>query len=68
MSPEYLLRALMPQALYCMRSERQLMKRLGLDILLRWFVGLELDERVWGATTFTKHRDRVLNEAVARSF
>ena len=66
--PEHLLRALLLQALYSVRSERQLMERLEFDMLFRWFVGLELDERVWDATTFTKNRDRVLDEAVARSF
>lgn len=66
--PEHLLRALLLQALYSVRSERQLMERLEFDMLFRWFVGLELDERVWDATTFTKNRDRVLDEAVAKSF
>lgn len=65
--PEHLLRALLLQALYSVGSERQLMERLEFDMLFRWFVGLELYERLWDATTFTKNRDRVLDEAVARS-
>ncbi len=66
--PEHLLRALLLQVLYGVRSERQLMERLEFDMLFRWFVGLELDERVWDATTFTKNRDRLLDGDVATGF
>jgi len=66
--PEHLLRALLLQVLYSVRSERQLMERLDFDLLFRWFVGLELDERVWNATTFTKNRDRLLDGDIAGEF
>ena len=66
--PEHLLRALLLQVLYSVRSERQLMERLEFDMLFRWFVGLELDERVWDATTFTKNRDRLLDGGIAAGF
>jgi len=66
--PEHLLRALPLQVLYSVRSERQLMERLDFDLLFRWFVGLELDERVWNATTFTKNRDRLLDGDIAGEF
>lgn len=66
--PEHLLRALLLQVLYSVRSERQLMERLEFDMLFRWFVGLELDERVWNATTFTKNRDRLLDGDIAGEF
>ncbi len=54
--PERLFRALLLQGLYSVRSEGRLMERLDFDLLFRWFVGLELDERVWNATTFTKNQ------------
>jgi transposase len=66
--PEKLLRALLLQALYSIRSERQLMEQLDFNILFRWFVGLGLDERVWSATTFTKNRDRLLDGDIAAAF
>lgn len=66
--PEHLLRALLLQVLYSVRSERQLMERLDFDLLFRWFVGLELDERVWNATTFTKNRDRLLDGEIPGEF
>lgn len=66
--PEHLLRALLLQVLYSVRSERQLMERLDFDLLFRWFVGLELDERVWNATTFTKNRDRLLDGDILGEF
>jgi len=66
--PERLLRALLLQVLYTLRSERQLMEHLDYNILFRWFVGLGLDDRVWDATTFTKNRDRLLNGDVATTF
>ena len=57
--PEQLLRALLLQALYTLRSERQLMEQLDYNLLFRWFVGLGLDDAVWSATTFSKNRDRL---------
>ena len=56
--PEQLLRALLLQILYSIRSERQMVERLCYDMLFRWFVGLSLDDQVWHATTFTHNRDR----------
>src|SRR5437762_2427483 len=67
-APEKLLRALLVQALYTVRSERLLMEELRYNLLFRWFVGLSLDDPVWDATTFTKNRDRLLNQEIARSF
>ena len=58
--PEKLLRALLLQALYTIRSERQLMEQLDYNLLFRWFVGLGMDDAVWSPTTFTKNRDRLL--------
>jgi len=58
--PERLLRALLLQAFYTIRSERQLMERLDFDLLFRWFVGLGIDDRVWDASTFAKNRERFL--------
>ncbi len=66
--PEQLLRAMLLQAFYSMRSERQLMERMEFDLLFRWFVGLGIDDAVWDATTFTKNRDRLLDAEVARRF
>ncbi len=66
--PEKLLRAQLLQMLYSVRSERLLMEEIDYSILFRWFVGLNLDEKVWDATTFTKNRDRLLEGAVAREF
>ena len=66
--PERLLRASLLQLLYSIRSERQLMDRLEFDLLFRWFVGLGIDDPVWDATSFTKNRERVLNEAIAQAF
>jgi transposase len=56
------------QILYSVRRERLLMEEIDYSILYRWFVGLNLDERVWDATTFTKNRDRLLEAAVAKEF
>jgi transposase len=67
-APEKLLRAQLLQMLYSVRSERLLMEEIDYSILYRWFVGLNLDEAVWDATTFTKNRDRLLEAAVAREF
>jgi transposase len=66
--PEKLLRALMLQALYSIRSERQLMEQLDYNILFRWFVGLGMDDAVWSPTTFTKNRDRLLSGDIAQAF
>ena len=64
--PEKLLRALLLQVLYSIRSERQLMEQLDYNLLYRWFVGLSLDDAIWEATTFTKNRERLLQGDVAR--
>ena len=66
--PERLLRAMLLQVLYSIRSERQLVERLEFDILFRWFVGLSLDETVFDASVFAKNRDRLLNHAIAQAF
>src|SRR3974377_2348912 len=66
--PERLMRALLLQAFYSIRSERQLVERIDYDLLFRWFVGFGTDEMVWDATTFTKNRDRLLEGEVARKF
>lgn len=66
--PEQLLRALLLQAFYSVRSERQLMERLDFDILFRWFVGIGLDAPVWDASSFSKNRDRLLAGDVAVAF
>ena len=65
--PEQLLRALLLQVLYTVRSERLLMEELNYNLLFRWFVGLNLDDPVWHPTTFTKNRDRLLAGDVATS-
>lgn len=66
--PEKLLRALLLQMLYTIRSERLLMEELDYSVLFRWFVGLGMDDPVWDATTFTKNRDRLLAGDVAEAF
>jgi transposase len=66
--PERLLRALLLQLFYTVRSERLLMEQLDYNILFRWFVGLEMDEPVWTPTVFTKNRERLLTQDVALSF
>ena len=66
--PERLLRALLLQALYSIRSERQIVERIEFDLLFRWFVGLGMDDPVWDATTFTKNRDRLLAGDIAAKF
>lgn len=63
--PEKLLRALLLQALYTIRSERQLMEQFDYNRLFRWFVGLGMDDAVWAPTTFTKNRDRLLDGEIA---
>jgi len=66
--PEKLLRALLLQVLYTIRSERLLMEQLDYNLLFRWFVGLNMDDAVWDATVFSKNRDRLLEGDVARAF
>jgi transposase len=67
-APEKLLRALLVQILYSIRSERQLVEQLQYNLLFQWFVGLSLDDAVWDATTFTKNRDRLLAGDIAEAF
>ena len=66
--PEQLLRALLLQMLYSIRSERLLVEELDYSVLYRWFVGLSLDDPIWDATTFTKNRDRLLAGDIADAF
>jgi transposase len=66
--PEKLLRALLIQGLYTVRSERLLIEQLEYNLLFRWFVGLSMDDPVWDATTFTKNRDRLLDGDIAEAF
>ena len=66
--PERLLRALMIQVFYSVRSERQLMEQLDYNLLFRWFVGLKMDDEVWDHSTFTKNRDRLLEQEISRRF
>jgi transposase len=67
-APERLLRALLLQVLYTVRSERLLMEQLDYNFLFRWFVGLSIDDPVWDVTVFTKNRDRLLKGEVAEAF
>lgn len=67
-APEMLLRAMLLQAFYSVRSERQLMERLEFDMLFRWFVGLGMDDVVWDHSTFSKNRDRLLEGEIAARF
>jgi len=66
--PEKLLRALLLQVLYTVRSERLLMEQLDYNLLFRWFVGLNMDDMVWHVTVYTKNRDRLLQADVAKKF
>jgi len=66
--PEMLLRAMLLQAFYSIRSERQLMERLEFDLLFRWFVGLGVDNPAWDHSTFSKNRDRLLEGDIAAKF
>lgn len=66
--PEKMLRALLLQAFYTVRSERQLMEQLEYNLLFRWFVGLSMDAPVWDASVFAKNRDRLLDGDIARAF
>jgi len=67
-APEKLLRALLLQVLYSVRSERLLMEQLDYNLLFRWFVGLSMDDAIWDATVFSKNRDRLLEGDIARAF
>jgi transposase len=67
-APEKLLRALLLQVLYTIRSERLLMEELNYNLLYRWFVGMNVDEEVWHPTVFSKNRDRLLNGDIATAF
>src|SRR5271169_750989 len=64
-APEMLLRAMLLQAFYSVRSERQLIERLEFDLLFRWFVGIGVDDPVWDHSTFSKNRDRLLEGEIA---
>jgi transposase len=66
--PERLLRALLLQVFYSVRSERMLMEQLDYTLLFRWFVGVEMDEPVWNHAVFSKNRDRLLNQELAQQF
>src|SRR5262249_34182706 len=66
--PERLLRAQLLQIFYSIRSERLLMEQRDYNSLFRWFVGLAMDEPIWVPTVFTKNRDRLLNQDLAREF
>jgi transposase len=66
--PEQLLRALLLQAFYTIRSERQLMEQMNYNLLFRWFVGLSVDDPVWVPTVFSKNRDRLLEGDIAAAF
>jgi len=67
-APEKLLRALLLQAFYSIRSERQLMEQLDYNLLFRWFAGLSMDAPVWNATVFSKNRDRLIEGEIAAQF
>ncbi|MGY4183135.1 transposase [Bradyrhizobium sp. USDA 4518] len=67
-APEKLLRAMLLQAFYGVRSERHLMERIEFDLLFRWFVGLGVDDAVWDHSTFSKNRDRLLEGEIAAKF
>jgi transposase len=66
--PEQLLRALLLQAFYSVRSERQLMEQLDYNLLFRWFVGLSMDDPIWDPTVFTKNRERLFQGDIAQAF
>ncbi len=67
-APERLLRALLLQIFYSIRSERLLMEQLNDNLLFRWFVGMEMDEEVWNHAVFSKNRERLLSEEIAEAF
>ena len=66
--PERLFRALLLQVFYSIRGERMLMEQLAYNLLLRWFVGLDIDDEVWNHSVFSKNRDRLLNQELAQTF
>jgi transposase len=67
-APERLLRSLLLQIFYSLRSERMLIEQLQHNMLFRWFVGMEMDEAVWNHAVYNKNRERLLNEEIAESF
>lgn len=67
-APEKLLRAMLVQVFFSVRSERQLMEQVRYNLLYRWFIGLAIDDEVWSHSTFSKNRDRLLEHAVVESF
>jgi transposase len=67
-APERLLRSLLLQVFYSVRSERMLIEQLQYNMLFRWFVGMEMDEAVWNHAAYSKNRERLLNEEIAESF
>jgi len=67
-APERLLRSLLLQIFYSVRSERMLIEQLQYNLLFRWFVGMEMDETVWNHAVYSKNRERLLNEEIAESF
>src|ERR1700724_2794741 len=67
-APERLLRSLLLQIFYSVRSERMLIEQLQYNLLFRWFVGMEMDEMVWNHAVFSKNRERLLNEEIAEPF
>ena len=67
-APEKLLRALLLQARYSVRSERMLMEQLDYNLLFRWFVGSNMDDAIWDVTMFTKNRERRLDVDIAEAF
>ena len=66
--PEYVLRALLLQAFFSIRSERQLVEQIDYNLLFRWFVGLGMDDAMWNHAVFSKNRDRLLNSEEAQRF
>ncbi|WP_197495968.1 transposase [Methylomonas sp. DH-1] len=67
-APEKLLRALLLQVLYTVRSERQLMEQLNYNLPFRWFIGLDVDDAAWERSIFSVNRERLLSEALSREF
>ena len=67
-APEYVLRALLLQVLFSVRSERQLVEQIDYNLLFRWFVGLGMDDVMWNHAVFSKNRDRLLNSEMAQRF
>ena len=67
-APEYVLRALLLQVLFSVRSERQLVEQIDYNLLFRWFVGLGMDDAMWNHAVFSKNRDRLLNSEMAQRF